>query len=56
MYALQYGNAHEARSTLDGISPGRGLEACRSCAACAARCSHAVDVARRIDDLKLLSA
>lgn len=54
MYAAQYGNLPAAREALDAIEPGRGAEACRSCASCGARCARAVDIPRRIEELKLL--
>lgn len=52
MYAAQYANFTHARMTLDGIPASRSLTACGSCAACTARCGHAIDIARRIDTLK----
>lgn len=54
MYAAQYGDLVMARSALDEILPGRGLEACRDCGECAARCARSVDAARRIGDLRTL--
>lgn len=54
MYAAQYGNLAMARSTLDEILPGRGLEACRGCVECVARCGRAIDVAGRVGDLRAL--
>jgi predicted aldo/keto reductase-like oxidoreductase len=56
MYAAEYGNVHHARHTIDIISEGRSIDQCTSCAACSARCVHAVDIARRIDELKSLYA
>ena len=56
MYAAQYGNFHHARLTLGEIEPGRGLDACAGCGACRIRCPHSVDVASRIEELKLIYA
>lgn len=56
MYASQYADFRQARSVYDGISRGRDLGACSACPSCAAVCAHAVDVARRIDELKLIYA
>ncbi|UCD93535.1 MAG: aldo/keto reductase [Candidatus Zixiibacteriota bacterium] len=56
MYAAQYGNFHQARATLDEI-PGRGgLASCKSCVSCIAQCANTVDIARRVDELKLMYA
>jgi predicted aldo/keto reductase-like oxidoreductase len=52
MYAAQYGNLLAARSALAAAEPGRGIEACRSCGTCGARCAHAVDIPRRIEELR----
>jgi predicted aldo/keto reductase-like oxidoreductase len=56
MYAAQYANFHEARTALDDVRPGRGIEACRTCGTCTAECANAVDIAYRIQDLKTLLA
>jgi succinate dehydrogenase/fumarate reductase-like Fe-S protein len=56
MYAAQYANFHHARATLDDIEPGRGLDACSGCGACRVRCRHAVDVAAKIEELRLIYA
>jgi len=54
MYAARYSNFYEARATLDEIPRGKDLRACRSCTVCTARCAHAIDIAQRIGELKLL--
>ena len=54
MYLAQYGNLCEARAALDEARPGRGVEACRSCSICTAKCSNAVDIGYRIEELKAL--
>jgi hypothetical protein len=56
MYAAQYSNFRQARVTLDGIPAGRGIAACKGCGACSAKCAHHVDIAYRIEDLKLIYA
>jgi predicted aldo/keto reductase-like oxidoreductase len=54
MYAAQYANFHHARQTLDEISVGRGLTECASCSECTAKCVNAVDIPRRISELKAM--
>lgn len=54
MYAYSYGNAPKARETLDEIDPSAGLQACSECPTCVAQCVRSVDIARRVDDLKVL--
>lgn len=56
MYAAQYANFHHARMTLDEIPKQAGLLACKSCDSCLAQCVNSVDIARRIDELKLMYA
>jgi predicted aldo/keto reductase-like oxidoreductase len=56
MYVAQYGNLCEARSALDEVSRGQGIEACRLCDTCTAACSNSVDIGYRIEDLKALLA
>ena len=56
MYAAQYANFHQARATLDEIEAGRGLEGCSGCEACTVRCPHSVDVAAKIEELKIIYA
>jgi predicted aldo/keto reductase-like oxidoreductase len=56
MYAAQYANFYEARAALDEIRPGSGIEACRTCGTCTAKCANAVDIDYRIQDLKTLLA
>ena len=54
MYAAQYADFNLARATLDQVPGNEGLQACASCEECVVMCSHAVDVAYRIDDLKTI--
>jgi predicted aldo/keto reductase-like oxidoreductase len=56
MYAAQYSNFRQARATLDEIPAGRSIAACKGCDTCSARCAHHVDIAYRIEDLKLMYA
>jgi predicted aldo/keto reductase-like oxidoreductase len=56
MYAAQYSNFRQARAVLAGIESGRGIEACGSCETCTARCANSVDIAYRIDELKIIYA
>jgi aryl-alcohol dehydrogenase-like predicted oxidoreductase len=52
MYSMAYGNAQQARATLDRIPPDQGLARCADCAECRADCRRAVPIARRISDLR----
>lgn len=54
MYAVQYRNIDMARKTLGGTTPGRGLDACAECGSCFVTCRRAVQIGRKIDDLKVL--
>ncbi len=56
MYAAQYGNFYEARSTLKDISPRRGLANCGNCTECPIRCANSVNIKRKIKELKLIFA
>lgn len=56
MYAVSYGNFYQARETLDGLEAGRSIKACADCEQCTARCARAVNIARRLDELKTLLA
>ncbi|MDH4158050.1 MAG: aldo/keto reductase [candidate division Zixibacteria bacterium] len=54
MYAAQYTNFYLARATLDEIPSQNSLPACSHCETCVADCAHSVDIARRIDELKVI--
>ncbi len=56
MYAVQYSNKELAYDTLATVARGRGLEACLSCTSCKAYCRNTVNIARKISDLKVLTA
>ena len=56
MYAAQYSNFRQARVTLDEIPAGRSIAACKGCDTCSAKCAHHVDIAYRIENLKLMYA
>ncbi len=54
MYAANYSNFYQARDTLREIARGRGLDACSSCSSCGATCANRVDIAGRLDELKVI--
>lgn len=54
MYAVQYRNIDMAKRTMAGTTPGHGLDACAQCDSCLVACSKAVQIGRKIDDLKAL--
>jgi len=54
MYAACYSNFYQARDTLDEIPRGKSIQICRSCMTCVARCVNSVNIARRIDELKMI--
>ncbi len=54
MYAARYGNFSHARATLDDIEENANLRLCASCAECVARCSHDINIAANIGDLKAI--
>ncbi len=56
MYAAQYRNFHQARYTFDEIPKSQGLNLCADCGTCTAKCAHTVDIAGRINELKLMYA
>jgi predicted aldo/keto reductase-like oxidoreductase len=49
---LRYPNVFQARSTLESLPAGRGLDGCVSCPSCVARCRGRIDIGRRIGQLK----
>lgn len=55
MYAVQYRNVGLARDTAVQISSGRGLNACRDCVSCTAKCRHNVNISRKIEELRNLA-
>ncbi len=54
LYATCYANPYEARDAMDSIHPRRDVRKCVSCKTCGATCSHNIDIARRIEDLKTI--
>jgi predicted aldo/keto reductase-like oxidoreductase len=54
MYAVSYGNMHMTRSTYDGIETAWGLTVCSECGECVAQCRNNVQIAQRLDDLKVM--
>jgi predicted aldo/keto reductase-like oxidoreductase len=50
---LRYPNLFQARETLAGLPPGRGLDACVSCERCVAQCRGRIDIGRRVGQLKM---
>ena len=54
MYAVQYRNIGMARAVLASAAPGRGLEACSECESCLVTCRNAVQIGRKIAQLKAL--
>jgi predicted aldo/keto reductase-like oxidoreductase len=56
MYAGSYGNSLMASQTLNGIAPDRGLDICRDCGHCIAKCTREVPVSARISELKEIYA
>jgi uncharacterized protein len=56
MYAFSYGNPHMSKITNQRIEKGKGLEICNECEECVATCKNNVQIAARLDDLKVLMA
>jgi predicted aldo/keto reductase-like oxidoreductase len=56
MYAAQYGELTRARKAYDSIKKGARLDACADCSECLAECANAVDIDRRIYELKSMYA
>ncbi len=54
MYAACYRNFYQARDALENISIGKGLRVCTSCDSCSASCVNRIDIATRIDELKVI--
>jgi predicted aldo/keto reductase-like oxidoreductase len=56
LYGLIYRNIDQMRLTLRDIERAQGLDACRGCHECRARCVSNVDVAQRIGELRRMCA
>jgi predicted aldo/keto reductase-like oxidoreductase len=54
MYVACYTNFYLARQALDEIPEGWGLDQCASCDNCQAICQNKIDIAQRIDELKVI--
>jgi len=54
MYAKCYTNFYQARETLGEIPKYRGLDQCALCDSCQAICQNKIDIAQRIDELKVI--
>jgi len=56
MYAAQYGDLQLAGATLKEIPKGQSIDRCASCDECTITCSHAVDIPKKIAELKAMYA
>jgi uncharacterized protein len=56
MYAAQYRNFYHAKATLNGIPSEYGLNACKQCSECSAKCPNSFDISGRINELKTIYA
>jgi predicted aldo/keto reductase-like oxidoreductase len=54
MYASAYGNLHMTHATLSGIESGEGLSVCNECEECVAQCRNSVQIAGRLEDLRVM--
>lgn len=54
MYVACYTNFYLARQALDEIPEDWGLDQCASCDNCIAICQNKIDIAQRIDELKVI--
>ncbi len=52
MYAAGYGNLAQARLTVDGVPPERGLSKCRDCPSRTATCRNGIDICERMEALR----
>jgi len=56
LYATCYPNVAQARDALAEPPTAKGIDACRTCRDCLAVCRNGIDIARRIDELRLMFA
>jgi heterodisulfide reductase subunit C len=56
MYAANYANFEQARTTFEEVPAQASLQNCASCADCAARCANNVRIGDRIADLRTIFA
>lgn len=54
MYANCYRNYYQAKETLKNIPKNKSLSECRLCKTCTAQCTNRIDIAQRIEELKIL--
>ena len=52
MYAVSYGNAFQARDTMNELK--NSIRACIDCGTCTAHCMKNVNIPKRIDELKMI--
>jgi uncharacterized protein len=56
MYAAQYRNFYHAKATMNNIPVNAGLNACKQCKECSAKCPNSFDISGRIEELKSIYA
>lgn len=56
MYVTRYANFYQARDTFDEIPRERGLQTCTTCETCTAGCVNQINIAQRIEELKVIYA
>lgn len=54
MYAASYGNYYMARITASEIEKNKGLQQCHECPVCVATCRNSVNIANRLEELKIM--
>jgi len=54
MYAKCYGNFYQAKDTMAEIPGKNSFQACDACFDCSAKCTHQIDISRRIKELKAI--
>jgi predicted aldo/keto reductase-like oxidoreductase len=54
MYMAGYGNLDEARSTVAGVPPERGLSRCGDCPSCTAVCRNGIEIRERLESLRAM--
>jgi predicted aldo/keto reductase-like oxidoreductase len=54
MYAASYGNYYMARITAFELEKNQGLQQCHICPICVATCRNSVNIAERLEELKII--